>query len=298
MKEVKERKAFVFAVDTDEYIPEGIINDTFRQYSIPIKGKEVLMGLTFDEIEKCRELVTEIGVSPNSPNFTEAVNDFYIDWNYKIPVTRLSNGEPMYSVLIDGSYTKQDGVIIPKVLNDFILYQVMQLDTVVGKSEEDLLMSSQFDFFLLDTSEKEAFENKKAETQMAYTLKLAEIFSSENVSEYIKQVLLIGKKHTYGEIHGFTDAQLPIEITKFAQKETELFLQIVGTKDLKQKAFARELILTDIVKKVADTYFDGDIKIGGIKELMLYIKDPANIQTLERFESDLTMYKLRNIVNA
>ena len=160
-----ERKAKVFSVNNNEYLPPSFIENFDNKtvsYTTGFGETGLSVGIPVSEQAKCPQFVKSVGVDPNNPNWTEKVSDYWAEFEYKIPLGKIGKNNKVEDGLeVDGSYTKgEDGVIHPNDINGYILLNLMENDIEVAKSVGDWPYKNQYKFFCLDTTKQKEEENK------------------------------------------------------------------------------------------------------------------------------------------
>lgn len=297
MNEYIKRIATVFAIENSDYLPEELVQGSDRKYSTGYTNKRLNRGLTLDQEKNCPQFIAEIGVSANSPEFTQRAEEFWHEWSYGIPITTYKNNKANNSIIIDGSYrTNADGTLEVKDLNDFILYNYLSKNPLVGKSEEDLLIAESFEYIFIDSVQKEKVDLEKNETRTAITLKLAEVIQREDKISFMKQVLINTKFATASDTYGMSDMSIQNAFFKLSSENSERFLVGIGDDNAEIRSLINEMLQNDVLTQINDIVYNGDSKIGVVKDTIRFFKTTEGNIELQELKHALELKKTRNVV--
>ncbi len=301
---VIERKAKVFSVFNNEYLPASFIENFDNKsvsYTAGFGDTGLSVGIPVSKQTKCPEFVKVVGVDPNNPNWTEEVANFWAEFEYKVPLGKIGKNNKVEDGLeIDGSYEEsEDGKLHPVDVKGYILLNLMENDIEVAKSVGDWPHKSQYKFFCLDTTKQKQEEEKSIKDAGLVLLRTAKLISKKDNNEVLKFILQI-----------FNTDVSPIEIGTYNRLDLEAgIMQLAQTKpsalveateegyNLEQKAFIRELVHSGAINQQGSVYFNGVNKLASSDEEMIrWLLDPTNGNTIQQLQAVISNYRATNVI--
>ena len=299
-----ERKAKVFSVNNNEYLPASFIENFDNKtvsYTAGFGETGLSVGIPVSEQTKCPQFVKVVGVDPNNSNWTEKVSDFWAEFEYKIPLGKIGKNNKVEDGLeIDGSYSKdENGVIHPVDVNGYILLNLMENDIEVAKSVVDWPYKNQYKFFCLDTTKQKEEENKAIKDAVLVLRRTATLISKKDNNEILKFILQIFNTDVSPiEIGTYNRLDLEAGIIQLAQTKPNVIVEATEEGyNLEQKAFIRELVHSGAINQQGSTYFHGVNKLATTDEEMIrWLLDPVNVNTIQQLQAVIANYRATNVI--
>lgn len=299
-----ERKAKVFSVNNNEYLPPSFIENFDNKtvsYTAGFGETGLSVGIPVSEQAKCPQFIKVVGVDPNNPNWTEKVSDFWAEFEYKIPLGKIGKNNKVEDGLeIDGSYSKDEsGVIHPVDVNGYILLNLMENDIEVAKSVVDWPYKNQYKFFCLDTTKQKEEEDKAVKDAGLVLRRTATLISKKDNNEILKFILQIFNADVSPiEIGTYNRLDLEAGIMQLAQTKPNAIIEATEEGyNLEQKAFIRELVHSGAINQQGSTYFHGVNKLATTDEEMIrWLLDPVNVNTIQQLQAVIANYRATNVI--
>ncbi len=205
-----------------------------------------------------------IGVGYNEASFREVAEEYWANFTHPIGLE---------GVVLNASYTIQNGKKYPVVINDYILANMMLTDDNVTKNEDE---NYGFKYKLIDLEAAEvrateAFKAKKTANVFLATYLADE---TEQRTKELRDVLVFFKKKDGNNVLSINDidklTRIKVEeyITQFAETQSEQFMKICQNKSLSTRAFIRRLVEADVIEQVGNVYYDNGDSLGEAVEFV------------------------------
>lgn len=227
-------------------------------------------GLTFGEQKKY--LPGIIGIDSSDVNFQKEVKKYFQDMSLTIENTGTKlevgvdeNGDPIN-------------------LMDFIRYKFALAHPYVAKDEEALYANKKFRYFIYDTAiekEKQAQGVKSRKEAYKEFIKL----SADEAK--VNQLLLV-----YGyNPKTMDETQKEITLEGELDSNPSEFLMYATDKNIEYQAFIEDCLSNDVLRRVGQTYLNGDENIGNsLEEAVLYLKDKKNSEVYATLKARLKTF--------
>jgi hypothetical protein len=219
--------------------------------------------LTYQEEKKWMPGV--IGVSYDSPNFYDRVNDYWR--NLSVPI-------PIEGKKLDISVThKSESEFEPVNVTDFLLWRYCLLYGLVANSYKDIDKSRRIQYYLYSEGEaRQELITKRKLTDQVYRTRFAITDNS------IKKAILIVMGQS---VEGKANEDLDLALASAADSNPEGFLSVAKDKDVTIKAYIKDCINKGLLKSPDNTTLIIDpaenITLGNtLGEAVAFIRDTAN----------------------
>ena len=300
----KELKALVFAVKKPFATPvqgsQSNLDELFvgasRKYSPRFEHRGPARGISLDDEKNVPAFIKAIGVSTNSSEWDEKVEDYWTEWEYPIKFGEIKNGVADGGNPIDAGYEIREGKIYPNNLEDYILYNLMMNDPdKCAPSEEYWDNKESYTYFIVDLTEQKQRVNEGIKSQAKVTIALAKVLEEGDLEKMQYLIALRGINYTAIEALNLTSEEASLELMKMAAAKGDELLKAVEDTKLNVKVKAKCYIDANIITKSGETYYYNDEPIGKLKDLLLYLELPTNSGNLSRMESQFEKIKLMSI---
>lgn len=300
--EIIEKKAKVFAIDNNKYLPKEFIEEVSAsdvRYITGFKGKIVKKGVSIEEETKIPQFWSLINAEPKSQNFVQAVNDYWDLYETLIPVGAITNNIVTGGISLDAGYTKDEqGMIHPNVLEDYILFNLLSDDDTVCTDIEEWSARGNYVFFLIMEENiekliKDTTLDKKKFNNIVHELLKEDIDKLKNL------VRVYSKAYTTYEIEKMDKDKVDAAIMEMAEKEKEALEKGYNDKNLAKRVKLVEYLNSGAIELKDGSYFIGEDKIAD-KELdtLRYIHDATNAKVILELDKQVMIFKKREIENA
>lgn len=293
MANTVKRTANVFAVGEMRLIDKEqaklLLFAEKKRYTGGLKGNSLHRAIPAGKEAKYTQFVSDLGVSPSSPEWANAVRQYWANFTDFIPFGELSDlGKVVGGKEINASYTEEeDGSISVENLKDFCLYEMMMNDNYVATSPDLYEQKSQFAFFCIDS----AIENQKSKELTAITEKAIIEFSKllmpagdgKDNTPQLKAIAAFMDNEISG-IHAKamdrTDAISSIK--KVMDKTPQKLLDAIADTSLKFKVLVRQAVEAGAISLNGLTYYYQNEQIGNELDMIAFLKDPNNDNDLKK----------------
>lgn len=237
------------------------------------KNGDVNTGITVKETETLMPHV--LGISTGDPAFFKKVKEWFMNLSVDIPAQGI---ELEAGVDKDGN---------PLNVNDYIRYKFISQHPYVYKRE-----SSNPDpknkryMYILEDKEREQKEKiKKKDSRKGALAEWIKLTANE---KKMVQVLRV-----YGEFPDNMDKEtMEMTLENLAMEDSAKFVRIATNKDLEMKAFIQECLSAEVLRKVGNSYLDGEEVLGSnMEETLLFLADKKNSETLVTLKARLKQFK-------
>ena len=172
----------------------------------------------------------------------------------------------------------------PINLMDFIRYKFALAHPYVAKDEETLYANKKFRYFIYDTAiekEKQAQGVKSRKEAYKEFIKL----SADEAK--VNQLLLV-----YGyNPKTMDETQKEITLEGELDSNPSEFLMYATDKNIEYQAFIEDCLSNDVLRRVGQTYLNGDENIGNsLEEAVLYLKDKKNSEVYATLKARLKTF--------
>lgn len=221
-------------------------------------------GMTQSQKEKY--MPTILGMAYTDPGFQIQMKNWFADFSLLVPIegTKLNIG------------LSESGE--PEVLFDYVRYLYIKSHPDVAPNKEEADRSRRARFYIHDEAiAKKAGYDLVAKRKAAYK----EFILLEDNSKKVDQLLrLYGRnpaKMSKEEKSIYLESEVNSDPVTFALRAT--------SKDLEMQAFIEQLLSENLIRKVGNTYLDGDVSLGeSMEEAVKYLqnaKHSSELQTLK-----------------
>lgn len=235
---------------------------------------DVNTGLSMGEIE--RFMPNILGASTADPAFYKKVKDWFMNLSIDVPPA---------GVELEVGLDKEG---LPINVMDYVRYKFANLHPYVLLDEKDgeEVRKKRRYMFILEDKEKESQLKiaGKNERKKAY----AEYIKVSANADKMEQVLRV-----LGEFPDNLDPEeQEMRLEKFATDEPAKFLKIVTNPDLDMRAFIRQCLSFEVLRKVGNSYLDGEEVLGSSEdETVIFLKDKKNSNILVDLKAKLKQFK-------
>ena len=252
-------------------LPEEVYSEAKRKIgsTFSVNG-DTNTGLTFGEQKKY--LPGVIGIDSSDVNFQKEVRKYFQDMSLTIENTgtKLEVG------------TDENGD--PNNLLDYIRYKFALAHPYVAKDEQELYSNKKYKYFIYDTAIEKAkqaagVKNRK-EAYKAF-IKLSADPAKVN------QMLLV-----YGyNPKSMDETQKEITLEGELDSNPSEFLMYANDKNIEYQAFIEDCLSNDVLRRVGQTYLNGDENIGdSLEGAVLYLKDKKNSEVYATLKARLKTF--------
>lgn len=301
-------KQVVSAQQSSWTLPKSIKDDNTKRIGSSWKRgtRDVVRGL--DEEEERRYLPKIIGVPPTSESWDAKVLDYWRNFGIIVPK---GAGVPLNVGMKKGTYFKlnekgmrvEEKGVVPISLEDYICYNICKQHKDVATSEADLLNKDFFKYYITDhkvekKEEGEKYQERKKATRIFQKL-IEPIDTNGTINEEkIDWVLEICKRNSKSQFHNksykaFTTEEKEIALENEVKMNPEVFIKVVTDPNLEDKAFVGKLLEVGILERHGNSYVqDNEVVGGSLKELLAYMKNNNNSQTIVQWRERLKATKI------
>ncbi|MDC6350685.1 hypothetical protein PP178_03910 [Zeaxanthinibacter sp. PT1] len=227
-------------------------------------------------IKETNELMPHIlGVSTQDPAFFKKVKEFFFD---------LSVDVPAIGVELEVGVDKDDS---PYELMDYIKYKFAIKHPyllVDPRDPAEVRKKRKYIFTLEDKSRERAEQVANKNKRKEATKEWIKLTADEKKMAMVLRVL--------GEFPDSMDQDtMEITLEKIANETPSQFLAVAKDKQLETKAFIRNCVSAEVLRKVGNSYMDGEEVLGhSEEEAVIYLQDKANSETLLNLKAKLKHY--------
>ncbi len=289
-------------------LPKSIKDDNTKRIGSSWKKgtRDVVRGL--NEEEERRYLPKIIGVPPTSEKWDEKVLDYWRNFGIIVPK---GAGVPLNIGMKEGTYFKlsESGVrievkgIVPISLDDYICFNICEQHVDVATSKADLLNKDFFKYYIVDHKVERKEEGVKYQERKKATAvfqKLIEPIDEKGTinEEKIDWILEICKRNSKTQFYnksykGLTTEEKEMALESEVKVNPEVFIKIVTDPNLEDKAFAGKLLEVGILERHGNSYVqDNEVVGGSLRELLAYMKNNNNSQTIIQWRERLKATKI------
>lgn len=94
------------------------------------------------------------------------------------------------------------------------------------------------------------------------------------------------------DVRTLSEKEKDLKIEDFINKNPDKFIEVAQDKNLEIKAFIEDCISAEVIRKVGDTYLDGDIELGkSMEEAVMFLKDKKNSDVFVKLKARLETFK-------
>jgi hypothetical protein len=303
-----EQKVMIFAVDDNSYLPNQFkeeVNADYVRYIAGFSGKIPFRGITIDEERKMPLLWQKIGADPKSQDWSAKSNDFFTEWETKIPVGKiLPNNKIENTLEINAGYEevfndkKELIEIRPYNIDDFILYRIIKADSTTSRTLDDLTQRVGINYFVIDVADVIAAQKESTKDRMQITKLLAEL-SAEKDTDRLKQIIKVySKLRTAIEVETFSKLECIDALYEMAEKEKEEFIKACEDKNLIVNARIFDYLNSEALVEQDGAYFIEQIKIANNKgELLVFLSREENRVRVNALDTKTNYYKQNEVLN-
>lgn len=304
MLETIERKAKVFSVFNNDYLPTTFVENFDNKsvsYTAGFNDTGLAIGIPVAKQSKCPDFVRIVGVDTNNPNWTEEVANFWAEFEYKVPLGKIGkNNKVEEGVEIDGSYSVDEkGNIFPVDIKGYILLNLMENDGEVAKSVSDWPYKDQYKFFCLDTTKQKQEEEKSIKDASLVIRKTANLISKKDNNNQLKFILQVFNNEVSPiEVSGYDRLALEAGVMELAKTNPTAIIDATDENfNLEQKAFIRELVHSGAINQQGSTYFHNTNRLASTDEEMIrWLLDPVNNNVITQLQAVIANYRATNVI--
>ena len=252
-------------------LPDEIYSEAKRKIGSTFSmNGDTNTGLSFGEQKKY--LPGVIGIDPSDVNFQREVKKYFQDMSITIENTGTklevgidSNGDPVN-------------------LLDFIRYKFALAHPYVAKDEQELYSNKKYKYFIYDTAIEKA---KQAAGVKSRKDAYKEFIKLSADSAKVNQMLLV-----YGyNPKSMDETQKEITLEGELDSNPSEFLMYAQDKNIEYQAFIEECLTTDVLRRVGNSYLNGDEVIGdSLEAAVLYLKDKKNSEVYATLKARLKTF--------
>lgn len=305
-----ERMVLIFAVPKEFAIPRpgsvdiplNMYRGETRRYVAGLSGANIARGLDLDTEKLVPAFSRKIGVNVDSPNWENAVKDYWMNYMFQIPFAEIRDVEGSKHKKIDGGlladagYTTKNGFIYPNNIDHYLLVELMTKDQAENKisfTAKDYENSANYQFFCVDKQEEDVRRTNLRQSQMSVHLEVSKLITDKENLETLRFIVSLTSNEVSSiEAMRLTREEAIEEIMTLALKDTDKFLRIVKDKDLARKSFVKQLQDAGIYTKQGSYYYYNDELIGDMKQVLLFLKSPDSENIVKTLENKLRTYKV------
>lgn len=247
----------------------------------------VLRGLSTDqEWYYAHKLINK---NPKDPGYDEAMTIYWAEFFIDVPEQGLKF-DASYRIdtvkLVDGRDVE---IQIPTLLDQYIKANYAKKYSRVAFTEEEKANSYLYDFLLTDLSIAKRQTEEKFRLENRADLKYGELvkaYSEGKINEkvdYLLDVLKDENEHFYSS----SSEEKMMRLKSIKTNKPEEFIAAYDDVSLAVKSLVFRLIQTRVLTKEGETYFNGDISIGGNKELIAYLQDQTKSGEVAKLKAKL-----------
>jgi len=256
-------------------LPDHIYESAKRKIGSTFSSSgDVNTGLTLTETQKYMPPI--LGVSDSDPSFYKQVKEWFMNLSIEVPAQGVD-----FEIDTDKAGN-------PINVMDYIKYK----------------FSSSHPYVLIDSTDKDELRRKRRHTFIVedksrekVALVAAKDARKKALASYIKvsadKEKMIQVLRVLGEYPDSMDAETQeITLEKLANENPTLFYATANNSDLSIKAFIRNCLSAEVLRKVGNTYLDGEEALGNSEEeVVLFLKDKRNSETLVTLKARLKQFK-------
>ncbi len=252
-------------------LPDHVYAEAKRKIGSTFSANgDTLTGLTFGEQKKY--LPPVIGVDSADVNFQREVKKYYQNMTVTV-----EHGGTTLEVGVD-----EDGN--PINLMDFIRFKFACAHPHVAEDEAAIKTNRTYKYFVYDT-------------EIEKVKKLSNVKKrKEAYKEFIKLTADEAKVNQLLMVYGYSpktmdDAQKEITLENELEGNPNQFLSYAKDKNIQHQAFIQDCISNGILRRVGNTYLNGDENIGdSLEAAVLYLKDKKNSEVYTTLKARLKTF--------
>lgn len=234
------------------------------------KNGDTLTGLSFQEQKKY--LPGIIGTDHKDVNFQKEVKKFY----QNMTVTIEQRGTDL-EIGLD-----EEGE--PLNLMDYIRYKFACAHPYVAKDEMEMKTNRSYKYYIYDTEIEKVKKLSNVKRR------------KEAYKEFIKLSADKSKVNQLLMVYGYSpktmdEAQKEITLENELEGNPNQFLDYARDKNIQHQAFIQDCISNEVLRRVGNTYLNGDESIGdSLEAAVLYLKDKKNSEVYTTLKARLKTF--------
>lgn len=232
-------------------LPNQILEELTIPYTpgFDMGKNKINTGLSLEEEAYFLPMI--IPFPSTDPNFRKEVEKFYINFSERIPTIGLA---------IDASYEVDDkGNVKPKNIRQYLMSKMLTNDTTVlsnvnNKNVDEYLAK----FELIDITKQKELDDDKFKAGLKAQEEYLKIVKNANNVSTVKEILVLIQEEirkSVIEIHMLSHLEASKILGEYIEKNSEKFLKIIGTPNLKLLALATEAINMNAISRLGDSYY-------------------------------------------
>ena len=252
-------------------LPDHVYAEAKRKIGSTFSSNgDILTGLTFGEQQKYLPAV--IGVDSKDVNFQREVKTYYQNMTVVV-----EHGGTSLEIGVDEDEN-------PINLMDFIRYKFACAHPHVAKDEAEIKSKRTYKYFVYDTEIEKVKKLSNVKRR------------KEAYKEFIKLTADESKVNQLLMVYGYSpktmdEAQKEITLENELEGNPTQFLDYAQDKNIQHQAFIQDCISNEVIRRVGNTYLNGDESIGdSLEEAVLYLKDKKNSETYTTLKARLKTF--------
>lgn len=252
--------------ELSSHLPPLVIADSRRKLGSVFHNNAPLRGLSFEEEKKY--LPTVLGVSADSPDFTSACKNFWMDMSVEVP----SEG-----VVLDITKTEEGD---PINIVDWIKYKWLILHPFVATSKDK--MTGRKSFYIYSPEEEIRKKNNDVQLRKAAYKELIKINGDKETTVRILRILGTDNPNN------MTTQMMENYLADIVDNDPKRFYEVATDSNLEHKDFVLNLYSKGILQRIGSAFLYMDTEIGAtMKEAVYYVQNKRNTQVVAEMKAKL-----------
>lgn len=247
--------------EVKSHLPVPVISSSIKILASVFDGQGPLRGVTGDE--ETRLMSTLLGMDPADRDFHAKVREFWIDLRVKVPV----DGVPLKIGL------REDGT--PYNVKDYLIYKWALKHKRVAHTKAEMDNNSQKLFYIHDPEVETKQQNMEVKMRKTAYMEFSKL------DRKIDKMKMLLKVLDDVNVDNMTDVDIENRLEDVLNKDPKAFVDKATDKHLETEAFIVDLISKNILRKIGNSIYYIEEKLGGdMEETILYLADNKNSEML------------------
>jgi hypothetical protein len=224
-------------------------------------------------VEEKKYLPKVTNIDPESKDWREKADQYWKEFEVKVneegPILNLT--------------TNSDGE--PVNVKDFVTFRFAYSHPRVAQNEESMRADTNKWFYIYDPDKVKVKKNISVLLKRDAYTKFAELSTGNDNEKILTRILRM--KGINPDFMSKVDIENAV--SEIVDEDPQGFLDVAGDRDLKVKAILEEMVEKNVVNRIGQNYLFGEINLGAsMQEAVLFIKNPANSETLNILKAKLS----------
>lgn len=246
--------------EAKSHLPVPVRANSVKTLASIFSEKGPLKGVDGEEEE--RLLSQLLQKNPKEPDFHKSCREYWIDLRVKV----YSEGKVLN--------ISKDEKGNPLNIEDYLIYKWAKRHKLVANDKEEMERDSLKQFYIRDPEIEEKRQNKTVKTKRDAYKEFTKIAEKPDKMKMLIQVL------SDADVDSMSPTQIENYIEELIEDNPSRFVKVVTDKSLEMKAFLVKLISANIIRKIGNSIYFGEEKLGDtMDDTVTYLNDKKNSET-------------------